>query len=71
MKKGKGEETKAPDKPVKLNEGEDFYFEDGLMVLSAQFLLRRGYCCENSCRHCPYGFKRESADYSKNSSSSL
>jgi 23S rRNA (cytidine1920-2'-O)/16S rRNA (cytidine1409-2'-O)-methyltransferase len=38
----------------KLIEGEDYYFEDGLMVLTAKFLLDRGYCCGNGCRHCPY-----------------
>jgi len=24
------------------------------MVLTARFLLRRGYCCQSGCRHCPY-----------------
>jgi Family of unknown function (DUF5522) len=37
-----------------LVEDEDFYFEDGLMVLTEKYLLKRGYCCENGCRHCPY-----------------
>ncbi len=32
----------------------DYYYENGLMVLTAHFLLKRGYCCENICRHCPY-----------------
>ena len=35
-------------------EGEDFYFEEGLMVLTESYLRRRGYCCGNGCRHCPY-----------------
>lgn len=35
-------------------EGVDFYYEGGLMVVTRHFLLRRGYCCENGCRHCPY-----------------
>ncbi|MEN3330626.1 MAG: hypothetical protein V7638_5433 [Acidobacteriota bacterium] len=39
-----------------LKEDEDYYFEDGLMVLTARYLLGRGYCCEQSCRNCPYGF---------------
>lgn len=38
----------------KLIEGVDYYFENGLMVLTARFLLKRGYCCGNKCRHCPY-----------------
>jgi hypothetical protein len=36
-----------------LTEG-DFYFERGLMVFTAAYLRRRGYCCDNDCRHCPY-----------------
>jgi hypothetical protein len=43
-----------------LIQGEDFYFnEHGLMVLTAKYLLKRGYCCENACRHCPYGFRKK------------
>jgi Family of unknown function (DUF5522) len=38
----------------KFVEGVDYYFENGLMVLTAHFLLKRGYCCGNGCRHCPY-----------------
>ncbi len=32
----------------------DFYMENGLMVLTEAFHLKRGYCCKNGCRHCPY-----------------
>jgi hypothetical protein len=32
----------------------DFYFDGGLMVFTAAFHLRRGYCCGHGCRHCPY-----------------
>lgn len=35
-------------------EGRDYYFDDGLMVLTEGYLLRRGFCCHNGCRHCPY-----------------
>ena len=38
----------------RLVENVDYYFERGLMVLTEKFLLERGYCCGNSCRHCPY-----------------
>jgi len=37
-----------------LVEGVDYYFDGGLMVLTERFLLKRGYCCGNGCRHCPY-----------------
>ncbi|MBK7805863.1 MAG: hypothetical protein IPJ51_06140 [Saprospiraceae bacterium] len=43
------------DKPVdKLTKNKDYYFENGLMVLTAHFLKNRGYCCGNGCRHCPF-----------------
>jgi len=34
---------------------EDFYFTDeGLMVFTEAYHLKRGYCCDSGCRHCPY-----------------
>lgn len=27
---------------------------EGLYIATRHFLLRRGYCCSNRCRHCPY-----------------
>jgi hypothetical protein len=32
----------------------DYYFDGGLIVFNAAFHLRRGYCCDSGCRHCPY-----------------
>ncbi|HEY4416749.1 MAG TPA: cysteine-rich CWC family protein [Verrucomicrobiae bacterium] len=32
----------------------DFYFDGGSMVFTAAYHLRRGYCCDSGCRHCPY-----------------
>ncbi|MDZ4679821.1 MAG: DUF5522 domain-containing protein [Saprospiraceae bacterium] len=37
----------------------DYYIENGLYIFTERYLLARGYCCKNGCRHCPYGFKRE------------
>ena len=41
--------------PNKLVEGVDYYMEGETMVFTARFLLKRGYCCNSGCRHCPYG----------------
>ena len=41
----------------RLIEGEDFYYnEDGYMVLTENFHLKKGFCCGNGCRHCPYNY---------------
>ena len=40
--------------PLALVEGEDYYLERGLLVFTARYHLRRGYCCGSGCRHCPY-----------------
>ncbi|HXI69004.1 MAG TPA: cysteine-rich CWC family protein [Verrucomicrobiae bacterium] len=32
----------------------DFYFDGGAMVFTAEYHLRRGYCCDSGCRHCPF-----------------
>jgi len=53
--------------PVKLDEDsrkiegeknelrpEDFYYEGPYMVFTAAYHLKRGYCCNSDCRHCPY-----------------
>ncbi|MFN2516356.1 MAG: DUF5522 domain-containing protein [Pyrinomonadaceae bacterium] len=37
-----------------LQEGVDYYLEDGLLVFTDTFLRKRGYCCKSGCRHCPY-----------------
>jgi hypothetical protein len=41
----------------KSDEDVDYYIENGLYVFTEQYLLKRGYCCQSGCRHCPYGYK--------------
>jgi hypothetical protein len=48
MRVEEGRETLTP------VEGEDFYREGAYVVFTARYHLRRGYCCESGCRHCPY-----------------
>jgi hypothetical protein len=33
---------------------EDFYIENGNLVFTAAYHLKRGSCCGSGCRHCPY-----------------
>jgi hypothetical protein len=53
-------ESKLPvERPVGRAEGglqpEDFYMDGPCVVFTAAYHLKRGYCCESGCRHCPYG----------------
>lgn len=42
-----------------MEEGLDYYFnEEGFMVFTAAYHLKRGYCCKNGCKHCPWNYKR-------------
>ena len=38
-----------------LIEGLDYTVEGGAWVLSRWFHLKRGSCCGQGCRHCPFG----------------
>ena len=44
----------APQSTAPGVDAEDFYMEDGYLVFTAAYHLKRGYCCNSSCRHCPY-----------------
>jgi len=54
-----------PDNPADpfdfLPHDDEVYFEDGFMVFTEAYHLRRGYCCQSGCRHCPYGFLKNSS----------
>lgn len=39
----------------------DYYMDGPYVVFTAAYHLRRGWCCESGCRHCPYGFDKDSA----------
>ena len=33
---------------------QDYYFENGFLVFTAAYHLKRGSCCGSGCRHCPF-----------------
>lgn len=46
-----------------LIEGKDFYYnKEGLVVLTEQYHLEKGYCCGNGCLRCPYNYKNVNED---------
>ena len=43
---------------VKLEKDNFYYSKDGLIIFTEKYHLKRGYCCESKCKHCPYGFTK-------------
>lgn len=36
----------------------EFYFDGPYMVFTEAYHLRRGWCCQSGCRHCPYRYPK-------------
>jgi Family of unknown function (DUF5522) len=49
----------------KLDKDEYYFTPEGYVVFTEKYLLRRGYCCKNGCRHCPYGYNIRTGKFDK------
>ena len=55
MAQSEPQKTQSTDKqPASTLAPEDFYMENGYIVFTEVYHLKRGYCCNSGCRHCPY-----------------
>ena len=50
-------------KKTKLADDEYYYSPEGYIIFTEKYLLKRGYCCKNGCKHCPYGFDKKSGKF--------
>lgn len=50
--------SNEPDDKKAADDEPMYYIENGLMVFTRAFHLKRGSCCKSGCRHCPYGFQK-------------
>ena len=48
-------------KNIAIEEGDYYLSPEGYRIFTEQYLLKRGYCCESNCKHCPYGFDPKTA----------
>jgi len=46
-------------KHVPIEDGDYYLTPEGYRCFTEQYHIKRGYCCESGCRHCPYGFTKE------------
>ncbi|MEO9257699.1 MAG: DUF5522 domain-containing protein [Crocinitomicaceae bacterium] len=45
---------------------EDYYLsEDGFIIFTEAYHLKRGHCCKSGCKHCPYGFNKKTGKIEK------
>ena len=32
----------------------DYYYKNGNLIMTEKYHIKRGSCCGNGCKHCPY-----------------
>jgi hypothetical protein len=50
-------------KRIPLEEGDYYVNEQGFKVFTEAFHLKRGYCCRSGCKHCPYGYNKNTNSF--------
>ena len=43
-------------KKDKMNKQDYYISQDGYIVFTEKYHRKRGYCCKNRCKHCPYEY---------------
>ena len=46
----------------KLGKDEFYYSNEGYIVFTEKYHLKRGTCCNNNCKHCPFIKKKKKND---------
>ena len=52
-------------KQLELEDGDFYITPNGYRCFTEQYHLKRGYCCESNCRHCPYDFDAKTGTVKK------
>jgi hypothetical protein len=52
-------------KKIPIEEGDFYYSDEGYIVFTEQYHLKRGHCCQSGCKHCPYGFDKKTGKLKK------
>jgi hypothetical protein len=58
-----GDDFSGFSKRQKLEDGDFYYSEEGFIVFTEQYHLKRGYCCKSGCKHCPYGYNKKTGRF--------
>ncbi len=51
---------------------EDYYLsQEGYIIFTEQYHLKRGYCCKSGCKHCPYGYNKKTDSFDRKNNSEI
>jgi hypothetical protein len=62
----KEEQENAFPRRSNLSEEDYYVSEEGYIVFTEKYHLKRGYCCKSGCKHCPYGYDKKTDTFQKN-----
>ena len=43
-------------KKEKMDKDDYYLSQEGYIVFTEKYHLKRGFCCKSSCKHCPYDY---------------
>lgn len=50
----------------KFEKDEYYLTPEGYIVFTEKYHLKRGYCCQSGCRHCPWQFRDKKSAKNQN-----
>lgn len=48
-----------------LDPSEFYLSPEGYIIYTEKYHLKRGYCCKNGCKHCPFGYNKKTGKFDK------
>jgi hypothetical protein len=46
-----------------LDPSEFYLSPEGYIIYTENYHLKRGYCCKNGCKHCPFGYNKKTGKF--------
>lgn len=46
-----------------LDPSEFYLSPEGYIIFTEKYHLKRGYCCKNGCKNCPFGYNKKTGKF--------
>jgi hypothetical protein len=50
-------------KKEKMDKDDYYLSQEGYIVFTEKYHLKRGFCCKSSCKHCPYDYNPKTGTF--------